>query len=323
MRGPLQATVPDAFSTMVMPVPSMPRALADPIFQDLDHDSRELIMYYDHNICSRIMMVSTWNPYRDLIPLVHESKAIENAILAVAACHAETSDRFDVLGSTFVQRGFLSSPLAARLATSRGDDLSSLAALGCPKWILVAVETVTSQWRAWTDHEPATAGFPYQSPAELVSTTLEHITSFDIEEWTNQVMDLSCTQIPISREDIVRLSLIWKLSAAIYTSYVLYQLSGHAVSTTALVEQLIAALKDLESDSHMIRFLLWPLFIAGAGCALPQHREWVLTTLDKIWHSNLFTNAKTAARVLTILWTNVDRAEHRCGSSTRRISILQ
>jgi hypothetical protein len=45
MRGPLQATVPDAFSAMVMPVPSMPRALADPIFQDLDHDSRELIMY--------------------------------------------------------------------------------------------------------------------------------------------------------------------------------------------------------------------------------------------------------------------------------------
>jgi hypothetical protein len=231
--------------------------------------------------------------------------------LFLSSYQAETSDRFDVLGSTFVQRGFLSSPLAARLATSRGDDLSSLAALGCPKWILVAVETVTSQWRAWTDHEPATAGFPYQSPAELVSTTLEHITSFDIEEWTNQIMDLFCTQIPISREDIVRLSLIWKLSAAIYTSYVLYQLSGHAASTTVLVEQLIAALKDLESDSHMIRFLLWPLFIAGAGCALPQHREWVLTTLDKIWHSNLFTNAKTAARVLTILWTNVDRAEHR------------
>ncbi|KAF5692389.1 hypothetical protein FDENT_2911 [Fusarium denticulatum] len=76
----------------VTPVISMPKALTDPIFQNLGHDARELIEYYDQRICSSIMMVDgLQNPYRDVISLIGASKAVVNAILAVASCHATHS----------------------------------------------------------------------------------------------------------------------------------------------------------------------------------------------------------------------------------------
>ncbi|KAJ4104059.1 hypothetical protein NW760_010735 [Fusarium oxysporum] len=73
----------------VAPVISIPKALTDPIFQDIPHDARELIDYYGQSICSSIMMVDgLQNPYRDVISLVGASKAVANAIMAVASCHA-------------------------------------------------------------------------------------------------------------------------------------------------------------------------------------------------------------------------------------------
>lgn len=117
VRRPLPTTAPITSSAQVMHMTSMPRALTDPILQDLDRDSRELVVYCEstviypsremlthsqfsgytdhHTICSHIMMLDIQNPYRGLIPLVHGSKALENAILAVAACHIshrQTSD---------------------------------------------------------------------------------------------------------------------------------------------------------------------------------------------------------------------------------------
>lgn len=219
--------------------------------------------------------------------------------------------RFDVIGITFAQSGSLSAPLTARLVVFSADDFSSLAASGCPGWILTALATVTSQWRAWTSHDPTTGSLPCHSPADMVSVTLNQITRFDMVSWIDKAISTSCTPFPIPRDTVEQLCVVWKLSAVIYTSYVLKQLTGHAASTDVLVMQLILAIKRLEPDRNIMRFQLWPLFIAGAGCTIPQHRDWVLGALDTMWHGNLFSNSKRAARALTALWARVDSSENQ------------
>jgi hypothetical protein len=215
-------------------------------------------------------------------------------------------NRFDVLGGTFVQDG---QPLTTRLAKSSRDELSSLCGLGCPKQILLAIESIAHQWRNWTNNKTGTAQVP--SPAQLLAlnAALEQITGFDIETWTDSALDSCSRSFTLSREDVRRICRVWRLSAEIYAAQVMRQLTLLANSPSTLVNQLISELKYLESDQRLIKFLLWPIFIAGAECTTLEHRAWTLTTLDRVWSISLIANVKAAAIVLTDLWQKQDAVE--------------
>ncbi|KAK2688866.1 hypothetical protein QWA68_012128 [Fusarium oxysporum] len=407
----------------VAPGISIPKALTDPIFQDIPHDARELIDYYGQSICSSIMMVDgLQNPYRDVISLVGASKAVANAIMAVASCHAihskagypvflnpagrsfdistmseinrsiifkqkalayladaisepleeaktyilatitllmllelyeggagpwrvhlegakqlldaETADDsihsprmirnmleelaiVDIFGSAFVQYSSQTLPLSTRLTASDRDMMFSLSGLGCPMQILTAIESVNLQWRAWAEYGISDAPTLCRSPSQLLSTTLVDIVKFDAEEWTDQTFDACPNQCSLPRRYVLQLSMIWKLSAEIYTSHVSSQVMGHENSRPQVL-QLIAAINSFDSVTKVTRFLLWPVFIVGAESTCFENREWALTLLDKIWQITYFANAKTAAIVLKDMWKKKDMELQ--GSQSRHLA---
>jgi hypothetical protein len=183
--------------------------------------------------------------------------------------------------------------------------------------ILTAIESVNLQWRAWAEYGISDAPTLCGSPSQLLSTTLVDIVKFDAEEWTDQIFDACPNQCSLPRGYVLQLSMIWKLSAEIYTSHVSSQVMGHANSRPQVL-QLIAAINSFDSVTKVTRFLLWPVFIVGAESTCFENREWALTLLDKIWQITYFANAKTAAIVLKDMWKKKDMELQ--GSQSRHLA---
>ncbi|RDW63302.1 hypothetical protein BP6252_10847 [Coleophoma cylindrospora] len=63
------------------------RRLTDPFFQDLNHDARFYISYFNHNVCKDFVIydLPQQNPFRDLIPLATQHPVLLNIIIANSA----------------------------------------------------------------------------------------------------------------------------------------------------------------------------------------------------------------------------------------------
>lgn len=69
-------------------LPAICWPLTEPILQNLGHDARFLIDYFVRRVCPLLTLSDcARNPYQEMIPLIGSSKAVANAIMAVAACH--------------------------------------------------------------------------------------------------------------------------------------------------------------------------------------------------------------------------------------------
>ncbi|KAL1969588.1 hypothetical protein VTN77DRAFT_8141 [Rasamsonia byssochlamydoides] len=68
--------------------PSPSWALVDPLFQDISRLSRFYIWHFNQRCCPDLALYDTVkNPYRDLIPFIHESPVLTDALAAVGAIH--------------------------------------------------------------------------------------------------------------------------------------------------------------------------------------------------------------------------------------------
>ncbi|KAK6080619.1 hypothetical protein SCUP234_05165 [Seiridium cupressi] len=213
---------------------------------------------------------------------------------------------FDIFGSTLVRPESLTHSIITRLPMGAGDDLTSLTCVGCPMEILRAIDFVTYKRRVWLRHTPSTAITEVLQELEALQATLLRISEFDIETWIHEVAGAAILGFPISQETLTHLCKVWKHSAEVYTSRVLYQLTGDASDLSPLLDGLIMELKYLEAETNVIKFLLWPIFLAGAESTRVDHREWILKILDRLWDSTLIASSKNAAFVLTTLWAKQD-----------------
>ncbi|KAK9424380.1 putative Zn(2)-C6 fungal-type domain-containing protein [Seiridium unicorne] len=213
---------------------------------------------------------------------------------------------FDIFGSTLVRPESLTHSIITRLPMGAGDDLTSLTCVGCPMEILRAIDFVTYKRRVWSRHTPSTAITEVLQELEALKATLLRISEFDIETWIHEVAGAAIQGFPISQETLTHLCKVWKHSAGVYTSRVLYQFTGGASDLSPLLDGLIMERKYLEAETNVIKFLLWPIFLAGAESTRVDHREWILKILDRLWDSTLIASSKNAAFVLTTLWAKQD-----------------
>ncbi|KAF4956038.1 hypothetical protein FSARC_11690 [Fusarium sarcochroum] len=290
------------------PVLWMPRALTDPIFQDLSFGARELVDYF------LLMLLELheggngpWNVHLEGAKQLIDADASESDVYSTRMIQniIEELTIFDVFGSTFAVHSPPTMPLSTRLRANSRDELSSLGGLGCPMEILTIIESVNLQWRTWSNYGISDASTPHESSLQLINTALMNLGEFDAEKWADHMQTACPEQCSITREHALRLSTIWKLAAEIYTLHVKVQLIGNT-HPTPQVYLLVAEINCFESTNRAIRFLLWPTFIAGAESTLLEHRQWALTMLDKIWGITHIANSKTAAIVLMKIWEQYD-----------------
>lgn len=74
-------------------------------------------------------------------------------------------------------------------------------------------------------------------------------------------------------------------------------------------------LKALADHTNVIKFLLWPIFLAGTECTRCEHSGWILQNLGRLWGSNFVANSKNATFVSTTLWAKQDKIEQQVGSN--------
>lgn len=81
-----------------------------------------------------------------------------------------------------------------------------------------AIDFVTHIRRVWSKHDSPTASLHTPREPETLRATLLKISEFDFETWIETVAMATAQKFPI----LARLCEVWKSSAGVYTSRVLY-----------------------------------------------------------------------------------------------------
>ncbi|KEQ96336.1 hypothetical protein AUEXF2481DRAFT_38590 [Aureobasidium subglaciale EXF-2481] len=72
-----------------------PSSLTDPLVQDLDRKSKLYISYFAGNVCRNLVLYDSpkQNPFRNLIPLIHQFPVLGQIIIATSALHMFNSSQ--------------------------------------------------------------------------------------------------------------------------------------------------------------------------------------------------------------------------------------
>ena len=107
------------------------------------------------------------------------------------------------------------------------------------------------------------------------------------------------TDMDFSNLDLKNISESFRYSALLYTERLAHpNTPSSAPNYQALVEQAIHYIDKVKSDVY----LLWPLFITGTECVLPEHRELVRQRCLSIQDDSGFFNNMSTLRILEELW---------------------
>ncbi|PYH45547.1 Zn(II)2Cys6 transcription factor [Aspergillus saccharolyticus JOP 1030-1] len=252
-----------------------------------------------------------------------------------------------LMGSTLARPGSLTRPFyTSSMGPAVLKRLEETSWVGCPGYLLEVIFLIHAG--LYTEHEshesdhshdlpkmvftsphlPANFN-PLQSPAAL----LAHIQAFDPAAWAESMQ--SFLRLPdLSMR--TALATIYQAAVYLYASRALSRLrlattkqnrsrhrkqnfglpADHAAVTDLLIRQI--ALIPI-ADPHF-KCLIWPTFIAGAECADPALRPFLLDKLRSLYYDITSVNVRNAAWVLSLMWRKRDQraAERRARKQPRR-----
>lgn len=177
--------------------------------------------------------------------------------------------------------------------------------MGCPEFILDAVQYILQQRDAVSGLEPLVEAESHHRIQEL-SSVLQSIQNFDCYLWA---WNLPRPQSPTrDLNNLCVLSQSWKISALIYGRRVLDVLVKEVSSQDELVCELIGLIGALEDD-EVYKCILWPIFVAGLECRWQAQRDFLIGCLEKFWATTKCFNAINAAKILQTYWQQEGQQE--------------
>lgn len=185
-------------------------------------------------------------------------------------------------------------------------DPLTLNGLICPVEILQLITTATQAYGIARGAAPGSLElWDAGTTTRNLRSNLARILTFDVSFWARNVSQATSLMRHIPHTALAQVCQVWKVAAAIYVSRILYNLTKDRQYLLPAVEDLIAAFEDVQDDTQL-NYLTWPTFIVGVTSTKPAHRQWTLSTLDKIWRRMLCANVKGAELVVGKLWEKQD-----------------
>ncbi|CEI63633.1 unnamed protein product [Fusarium venenatum] len=222
---------------------------------------------------------------------------------------------FEIFGSTFVPPGIISTSVTTRTLLTTAPESRLVFGNGfvCPVAILQLITSATAMSRTARQAMSDSSITPERTSAiGNLKSDLVKIQQFSCLDWAEKVIPTTKYLETVPNHLVVQMSLIWKLSAAIYISRLLYSLTQDTQYLLPITDDLITAFMPIQNTVYL-KFLTWPVVIAGFASTMPNHRAWTLSTLDKVWGLTLCANARGAEMVLLKLWERRDARIHEVG----------
>lgn len=183
-------------------------------------------------------------------------------------------------------------------------DIVEQSFLGCPQYLLNAVQYFSLQRDAIADLEPlddATVRHHIQD----ITVVLESIQNFDCYAWAASLPRRHQSS-PRDIKNLCTLSHSYKLGALIYGRRVLDALTNEVSSQDALVYELTGVIGALRDDDALFKCILWPIFVAGLECRWQAQREFLTGCLERFWTITNCFNVINAAELLQEYWQQED-----------------
>lgn len=206
--------------------------------------------------------------------------------------------RIEALGATFVRPDLLSKSTSIDESANLLQDSAEESFLGCPEYILTAVQFFSLQRDILFNGNISDQA----RPEELVSV-LDAVRDFDPYTWASAHPLESVTR---DINDLCNLSRTYQLGAMLYGRRVLDAVEGVQTNQQPIVSDLIGVIHSLQQGSNLLKCILWPITMAGLECQAPPQRVILLQALEKFWNDTKCFNVTNAAKILQNYWTKID-----------------
>ncbi|KAK9319211.1 fungal-specific transcription factor domain-containing protein [Lipomyces orientalis] len=209
------------------------------------------------------------------------------------------------LGGTFVRPKLLTQFTQLQQFDMPLQDIVEQSFLGCPGYLLHAIQYLSFQRDAIVDAEPIDDATICKQ-VEDITATMDSVQKFDCYGWAVSLPRRHQSS-PEDIKNLCALAFAYKLGATIYGRRVLDASTGDVSSQDDLVCELIGVIGSLQDDNALFKCILWPMFVAGLECRWQAHRKFLVECMEKFWGLTLCLNVINAADILNEYWQRVDR----------------
>lgn len=215
--------------------------------------------------------------------------------------------RIESLGATFVRPALLSGSTSIDESASLLQDSVEESFLGCPEYILTAVQFFSLQRDIFSsDNKSDQAGL------DEITSVLDAVIGFDCYLWAS-ALPLPVESATRDMDDLCKLAQAYRLGAMVYGRRVLDALQAVQTNQEGIVSELLEVIDSLQQGSSLLKCALWPIIIAGLECRAPAQREILTQALEKFWQDTKCLNVTNAAKILQDYWRSTDQ---RIGTAT-------
>ncbi|KZF25138.1 C6 transcription factor (Acr-2) [Xylona heveae TC161] len=203
------------------------------------------------------------------------------------------------LGTTFVRPNLVSKFISAQETETPLQDVVEQSFLGCPGYILSAVQHFSVVRDRIADGDSASLTSADNQLHDIISVQ-ESIKNFDCHAWAANL-----PQEQSAARDVQQLSMLsrsYQLGASLYGQRVLDAITQKVTPTGTILSELIEVIGALRDDPSVFKCILWPIFVAGLECKDPLQRTFLIQSLETFWEYTYCLNVINAARILQEYW---------------------
>ncbi|KAL4767551.1 fungal-specific transcription factor domain-containing protein [Aspergillus nidulans var. acristatus] len=201
------------------------------------------------------------------------------------------------LGATFVRPDLLSKCPSIDESSNLLDDVIEESFLGCPEFILTAVQFFSLQ-RDMIANENS----PGQPRAEDVISILDAVRDFDCRAWASALPQESVAH---DLDGLTKLARAYQHGGILYGQRVLDAVEKTRTSQESVLSELVDIITSLQ-PTNLLKCTLWPITIAGLECQGRRQRDLLIQALKKFWQDTKCSNVTSAADILQNHWSKTD-----------------
>ncbi|KAL4747415.1 hypothetical protein BDW72DRAFT_206503 [Aspergillus terricola var. indicus] len=201
------------------------------------------------------------------------------------------------LGATFVRPELLSKCPSIDESSNLLDDVIEESFLGCPEFILTAVQLFSLQ-----RDTIANGNSPGQPRAEDVRPILDAVSDFDCRAWASALPQESVTH---DLDGLTKLARAYQLGGILYGQRVLDAIEKIRTSQDSVLSELVDIITSLQ-QTNLLKCTLWPITVAGLECQEQRQRDLLIQALEKFWQDTKCSNVTSAATILQNYWSKID-----------------
>ncbi|KAL4907776.1 hypothetical protein BDW74DRAFT_189205 [Aspergillus multicolor] len=203
----------------------------------------------------------------------------------------------EALGATFVRPDLLSKSSSVEESSNLLEDVVEESFLGCPEFILTAVQYFSLQRDLIASNDSAS-----QSSVQDIASVLDAIRDFDCRTWASALPQESVAH---DVDDLTRLARAYQLGGILYGQRVVDAAEEGKTNQETATSELINVINSLQ-DTNLLKCTLWPITVAGLECQAQPQRELLIQALEKFWQDTKCLNVTNAANILQDYWRKVD-----------------